>query len=271
MLNRVLNAQIQNNNLSHAYIFQSYDEGLLEKNTIKFIKEIFKDTSKENSLEDYYSPDLLKVKPDGNVIKIASIRDAIKFLNTAPTVKERKIILIEEAHKFNKESANALLKVLEEPPSYALFILQTNNEMAIIETLYSRCQFINFFFNENEKLASWKEINDILIRCFKRDILVMFDEKEYLNSLKLEADKLYNYIYSFFYDLYLYKTESHENLEVKIADNISIYKNVSNFNRENIYLILDKIVEIWDNFKTNVNFQLSYEKLLLYIMEEQNG
>lgn len=271
MLNRVLDAQIKNNNLSHAYIFQSYDEGLLEKNTIKFIKEVFKDESNEKKLEDYYSPDLLRVKPDGNVIKIASIRDAIKFLNTAPTVKERKIILIEEAHKFNKESANALLKVLEEPPSYALFILQTNNEMAIIETLYSRCQIINFFFSETEKLASWKEINDILIRCFKRDILVMFDEKEFLNSLKLEQDKLYNYVYSFFYDLYLYKTENKNNLDLIIPNNISIYKNVSNFNRENIYLILDKIVEIWDNFKTNVNFQLSYEKLLLYIMEEQNG
>lgn len=99
----------------------------------------------------------------------------------------------------------------------------------------------------------------------------MFDEKEYLNSLKLEQDKLYNYVYSFFYDLYLYKTENKKNLDLIIPNNISIYKNVSNFNRENIYLILDKIVEIWDNFKTNVNFQLSYEKLLLYIMEEQNG
>ena len=194
MLNRVLDAQIKNKNLSHAYIFQSYDEGLLQKNTTKFIKEVFKEESKEKNLNDYYSPDLLRVKPDGNVIKIASIRDAIKFLNTAPTVKERKIILIEEAHKFNKESANALLKVLEEPPSYALFILQTNNEMAIIETLYSSCQIINFFFSETEKLESWKEINDILIRCFKRDILVMFDEKEYLNSLKNETERIKNYI-----------------------------------------------------------------------------
>lgn len=271
MLNRVLNAQIQNKNLSHAYIFQSYDEELLQKNTLEFIKEIFKDKSKEKVLEDYFNPDLLKIKPEGNFIKIASIRDAIKFSSTAPTAKDHKIILIQEAHKFNKESANALLKVLEEPPSYVIFILQTNNEMAIIETLYSRCQIINFFFDEVEKIDSWKEINNILIRCFKRDLLVMFDEKEYLNTLKTETDRFYNYMYSFFYDLYLHEVGNEQNVNLIIPNNISIYKKVSNFSKENIYLILNKIVEIWDNLKINANFQLSYEKLLLYIMEEQDG
>ena len=99
----------------------------------------------------------------------------------------------------------------------------------------------------------------------------MFDEKEYLNTLKTETDRFYNYMYSFFYDLYLHEVGNEQNVNLIIPNNISIYKKVSNFSKENIYLILNKIVEIWDNFKINVNFQLSYEKLLLYIMEEQDG
>ncbi|WP_300410395.1 hypothetical protein [Lagierella sp.] len=271
MLDRILNRQIETSNLTHAYLFQSYDDELLESQTLKFLKIILKDDSKEDSIEEYYNPDLLKINPEGTAIRIDSIREAIRFLQTPPTVNEHKIILIRKGEKFNKESANALLKVLEEPPKYGIIIIETNNEMSIIQTIYSRCQIINFFPDKQDKLNPWKEINEILLRCFKRDLLVIFDKRDYLGGLKDDVDKLYNYFYCFFYDLYLYGTEPKKEDALFIPDNYNIYRNTEVFSREDIYLILEKISEIWNNFKTNTNFQLSYEELLLYIMEEQNG
>ncbi|MDO5018515.1 MAG: hypothetical protein Q4E02_04370 [Lagierella massiliensis] len=271
MLDKILDVQVRENNLSHAYIFQSYDKDILEKQTIEFIKLVLRDKKNVNSLENFYNPDLFKIKPEGAVIKIDSIREAIKYLQTPPTKMDYKIVLIEDAEKFNKESANALLKILEEPPSYGILILTTNNEMSIIDTIYSRCQIVNFFINESNSLESWKEINDILVSCFKRDLLIMFEEKEYLNSLKFEADKFYNYLYCFFYDLYLYKSKLENKANYIIPKNINIYKKINNFSIENIYNILEKITFIFNNFRMNLNFQLSYEELLLYIMEEQNG
>ncbi len=271
MLDRILNKQIETSNLSHAYLFQSYDDELLENETLKFLKAIFNDDSTVNSIEDYYNSDLLKINPDGVAIRIGSIREGIRFLQTPPTSSEYKVILIRQGEKFNKESANALLKVLEEPPSYGIIIIETNNEMSIIETIYSRCQIINFFPKDSEKLVSWNEINDILIRCFKRDLLVMFDKRDYFNSIRTDYEELFNYFYCFFYDLYLFMNGEKNKKILLIPDNYYIYKNTKNFSREDIYLILEKISEIQNNFKVNANFQLSYEELLLYIMEEQNG
>jgi DNA polymerase-3 subunit delta' len=56
----------------------------------------------------------------------------------------RKIAIIDDANRMNAESANALLKTLEEPPSYALLILIATNEHGLLPTIRSRCQQVRF-------------------------------------------------------------------------------------------------------------------------------
>jgi DNA polymerase-3 subunit gamma/tau len=75
---------------------------------------------------------------------IDEIRDLIEKINYAPTRAKNKIYIVDEAHMLTKEAFNALLKTLEEPPSYVYFILCTTEAHKIPETIISRCQRFDF-------------------------------------------------------------------------------------------------------------------------------
>jgi DNA polymerase-3 subunit gamma/tau len=73
--------------------------------------------------------------------EIRELKEGIKF---SPAKEKYKIFIIDEAHQLTKEAANALLKTLEEPPSYAVFILATTEAHKMIPTIVSRCQRFDF-------------------------------------------------------------------------------------------------------------------------------
>ena len=71
---------------------------------------------------------------------IDDIRDLIEFSRYAPTTAKYKIFIIDEVHQISKNAFNALLKLLEEPPSYIKFILATTEIKKVPVTIVSRCQ-----------------------------------------------------------------------------------------------------------------------------------
>ncbi|WP_457621766.1 DNA polymerase III subunit [Persephonella sp.] len=88
-------------------------------------------------------PGIKIVSPENEKeIKIDQIRDIINFLKLK--TKNGKVVIIEKAEKMNRESSNALLKTLEEPPENTLIILTTSNQNALLPTIVSRCQKIKF-------------------------------------------------------------------------------------------------------------------------------
>lgn len=76
--------------------------------------------------------------------KIDDIRDLIEQTRYAPALGRYKIFIIDEVHMLTKESYNALLKTLEEPPSYVKFILATTDVLNIPPTILSRTQHFRF-------------------------------------------------------------------------------------------------------------------------------
>ena len=73
-------------------------------------------------------------------------REGLCFeLSMAPQASERRVAVINDAHRMNQEGANALLKTLEEPPSHALILLVCDNPDSLLPTIRSRCQVIRFF------------------------------------------------------------------------------------------------------------------------------
>ncbi len=86
-------------------------------------------------------PDFTVVtKPaDKNFILIDQIRRLREQVFVRPNEAERRVILIENANQMNLPAANALLKVLEEPPSYAVFLLTAESRSLLPETIASRC------------------------------------------------------------------------------------------------------------------------------------
>ncbi|TWI77266.1 DNA polymerase-3 subunit delta' [Desulfobotulus alkaliphilus] len=89
-------------------------------------------------------PDFIAIQPLNGVIRIDMIRKMIEQLIRKPHEARKRFVLLEDAHAMNREAANALLKVLEEPPDATSFILMTPEPQRLLETIRSRCQEIRF-------------------------------------------------------------------------------------------------------------------------------
>ncbi|GAB2472670.1 hypothetical protein GCM10011375_27460 [Hymenobacter qilianensis] len=75
---------------------------------------------------------------------VEDIRSLVEQVRYAPQTGKYKIYIIDEVHMLSNAAFNAFLKTLEEPPSYAIFILATTERHKIIPTILSRCQIFDF-------------------------------------------------------------------------------------------------------------------------------
>ena len=89
-------------------------------------------------------PDVHWLEPAGAAIKIAQIRELAEQVVLKPYEATCRAIIIAKAHKMNAPAANALLKLLEEPPERTLFILTARQPGDLLPTVASRCQHIRF-------------------------------------------------------------------------------------------------------------------------------
>jgi DNA polymerase-3 subunit delta' len=89
-------------------------------------------------------PDLYVLEPVGDQIRIDDIRTLRSDLHMRPYEASYRVYLIIDADTMNEDAADALLKDLEEPPSYAVILLLANDLGPLPETIRSRCQLVPF-------------------------------------------------------------------------------------------------------------------------------
>ncbi len=90
-------------------------------------------------------PDVHILQPAGAATyMVEQIREVIHDVSLRPVQATHKVYIIEEADRFNAESANAFLKTLEEPPDDVLIVLLSRTFDAVIPTIASRCQVVRF-------------------------------------------------------------------------------------------------------------------------------
>src|SRR6058998_4373375 len=89
-------------------------------------------------------PDLYVLEPVGDQIRIDDIRGLRSDLHMRPFEASRRVYLIFGADTMNEDAADALLKDLEEPPSYAVILLVANDLGPLPDTIRSRCQPVPF-------------------------------------------------------------------------------------------------------------------------------
>ncbi len=96
-----------------------------------------------NSIQSTQSMDIIEIDAASNrgIDDIRTLRDSVKY---APTKGKYKVYVIDEVHMLTKESFNALLKTLEEPPSHTIFIFATTDIHRVPITIISRCQRYDF-------------------------------------------------------------------------------------------------------------------------------
>jgi DNA polymerase-3 subunit delta' len=89
-------------------------------------------------------PDLYVLEPLGDQIRIDDIRELRHDLHMRPFEASRRVYLVFGADTMNEDAADALLKDLEEPPSYAVIVLVADDLGPLPETIRSRCQLVSF-------------------------------------------------------------------------------------------------------------------------------
>ncbi|MDP3268441.1 MAG: DNA polymerase III subunit delta' [Legionella sp.] len=96
-------------------------------------------------------PDTQWVLPEknGGIIKIDQIRDLQYSAYLTPQRSKHRFIIIEAADRMNTASANAVLKILEEPAKHTIFILLANQLSTVLPTVLSRCQITPFYLSDN--------------------------------------------------------------------------------------------------------------------------
>jgi DNA polymerase-3 subunit delta' len=107
---------------------------------------------------------VIGVEEEATQIRIAQIRQALATLEFQPLEGSNKVFIIDPANLMNAESANALLKGLEEPPDNSFFVLIAVNIQELLLTVRSRCQIYHFPPLTTEEVRSHGVEDELIIR-----------------------------------------------------------------------------------------------------------
>lgn len=165
---KLLESALKRGRLAHSYLFVG-PKGVGKKTTAHaFIYHLFCASNFEKpcgeclackKLKKRLHPDLMVITPEKRDIRIDTIRAIERFIRLRPLEAPFKVILIEKAEKMNLDAGNALLKSLEEPPNYVIFILLTDNLSKLLPTIISRSQVVRFHPLPRETIKQYLLIN----------------------------------------------------------------------------------------------------------------
>ncbi len=163
----VLKYEVQENKLSHAYLFCG-SRGVGKTTCAKILAKAVNCESPVNgepcgkcaaclAIESGSATDVLEMDAASNngVENIRDIRDEVVF---APSQLKYRVYIVDEVHMLSASAFNALLKTLEEPPSYVIFILATTEQHKLPATIISRCQRFEFKRISTERLSARIEL-----------------------------------------------------------------------------------------------------------------
>ncbi len=143
-------------------------------------------------------PDIIVIErlPDKKELLVDQIREMIKEAYVLPNEANRKVFIINEAELLNSNAQNAMLKLLEEPPYYACFILIVNNPGSLYDTVRSRC--IELYASVKASKQEHSELAEKIAKAIvDKDSLSLADycnraEKLDKNAFDLLLDELYS-------------------------------------------------------------------------------
>ncbi|MFY7787844.1 MAG: DNA polymerase III subunit gamma/tau [Thermoflexibacteraceae bacterium] len=155
---------------------------------------------------------------------VDDIRNLIEQVRIPPQMGIRKVYIIDEVHMLTTSAFNAFLKTLEEPPSYAIFILATTEKHKILPTILSRCQIFDFnririadIANHLDKIAKNENIEAeaeaLRLIAQKadgglRDALSMFDLMVTFSGKELTYKKVVENLHVLDYEYYFNVTDA---------------------------------------------------------------
>lgn len=295
---KYLTNSINNNKLSHAYMFEGID-GIGKK---KLADELSKILLNSENIDN--SPDYISIYPDGNSIKIAQIRKLQTDIIIKPH-KDYKLYILNDAEKMTIEAQNALLKTLEEPPEYAIMILITSNKDALLDTIKSRCEILKFLpislfdlkeyliktgveeqraqllatfsrgsikkaleLSESAEFAVMRDdIQSYIQTILDRNIVEILEIPGQIDKYKSEIINILDMVINYFRDIMLLKEKVDKSMIIN-SDKITFVQNMGKkISYSQVSKIIDIIEETKKKIRSNCNFNISIQVMALNIYE----
>ena len=314
---KYISSAVENNRVSHAYILNG-ERGSGKKMLANlFAMTLLCETGDNEPCGKCHSckqaesgnhPDIIRVtheKP--NSISVDDIRTQVNnTVDIKPYQGPYKVYIIPQADMMTPQAQNAILKTIEEPPSYAVFLLLTENAETLLPTINSRCVMLKLR-NIKDTLIKKYLMENLEIPDYKADMCtafaqgnmgraIMLANSDHFNEIREEAVQLLKHInemelneivaavknisvykleitdyldiiMNWYRDVLLYKATK-EIDKVVFKDQLqSIKEQARKSSYEGIELILESLEKAKARLKANVNFDLVMELLFLTIKE----
>lgn len=314
---KYISSAVENNRVSHAYILNG-ERGSGKKMLANlFAMTLLCETGDNEPCGKCHSckqaesgnhPDIIRVtheKP--NSISVDDIRTQVNnTVDIKPYQGPYKVYIIPQADMMTPQAQNAILKTIEEPPLYAVFLLLTENAETLLPTINSRCVMLKLR-NIKDTLIKKYLMENLEIPDYKADMCtafaqgnmgraIMLANSDHFNEIREEAVQLLkhinemelNEIVAAVKNISVYKLEITDYLDIimiwyrdvllykatKEIDKVvfkdqlqSIKEQARKSSYEGIELILESLEKAKARLKANVNFDLVMELLFLTIKE----
>ena len=269
--------EIKKDHISHAYLIDENNYCESFDMVIAFIKEILGSKLDNETaqiickrIDDGNYPEIKVIEPDGMLIKKQQILDLQQEFSRAAVEGSKRFYIIREADNMRSETANSMLKFLEEPDNDIIAILMTNNFNSLLPTIVSRCQVIrlNNDGNNTGDLELEKVVLDFILELEKNGPDIIMKEQELLFShinIK-ERDKFISFFdktIDMYYDILKILSG---NQRIKFNDYFYELREIALKNTKD--KLLNKIsflLEIKDTIKNNVNINLLIDSLIVHV------
>lgn len=292
--NIMMNA-INNNRISHAYLFDSNGNPDVMDIVLSFIKSIVcLEYDDENSaikvckrIDEGNYLDVMIIEPDGLWIKKNQIIDLQNEFSKKAVEGSKKIYIIKSADKMNVQTANSILKFLEEPVDDIMAILIVDNINLVLPTILSRCQIIklnkkklsdfsndnfHYLFNNgkysdfnNDKISNIIESVINFISYIEKNGMdtMIYTKKLWHNNFKDREDNIMavELMINFYSDVVKYIASGKVNF---YYDKISDIYNIVNFNSiERVVSKIEILDDVKNSLKKNLNINLIIDKMII--------
>ncbi len=185
------------------------------------------------------------------ILRIEDLAQIKELVLYQPSEAKRRLFYIENCERMNANSANALLKALEEPQAKSIFLLTTRNTNLVLPTISSRCQKVFIYFNEIKKM----------------NILDSIPHEDF-NSIKLQIESFKNQLPILKNSLHEKETKTLNLNEIKSIIGLS-----EKLSKEYSSNILQDLIVLATNerLKKDPSFLMIAKSILANIMEWKNS
>ena len=173
-----LNNAVKNNKVAQSLLFCG-PRGVGKTTCARILANNINEFNNDNPLNNSNNLNIYELDAASNN-SVEDIRNLIDQVRYAPQSGKYKVYIIDEVHMLSNAAFNAFLKTLEEPPSYAIFILATTEKNKVIPTILSRCQIYDF------KRIEIEDIKNKLKEILNNESIEFEDEA--LHTIAQKAD-----------------------------------------------------------------------------------